>query len=598
VRLSLPLPEDHTTHPTSMLTVSHDGTRIAYFAAGQLYVRNLGETDARPVPGTAERLTVTDPAFSPDGQWLAYVQVVTPSGPYAVKRVPVSGGAPVAVYNAATPAEYPRGLSWPEPDTLLFANQQGVVRLPANGGAAEVLVPQGADESLHSPQLLPGGESVLLTRTQRLAGTVGAYDQGQIVVAAIGGEDRRIVWQGGSAARYVPSGHLLFVQGNALFAIAFDADARAVRGGPVPIVQRLRRPPNSTLTDAANYAVSDAGTLALIPRTDNAADDATPRIETTLTWVDRTGREEPLPVRPDDYTLARISPDGTRIALVIGGALGRVNSPPAIWIYDLRTENLSLLATEPAVNDGPVWSADGRRIFFRAVVLGDGEVVGGNVHSIELETGEIALLAESATGFPITMPWALVPGSDTLAVINAMSVQDVNLATLSLASREFARLLEGAGNQSEPSFSPDGAWVAYSDTPVDGTPEINIRPFPAVSRTRIPVGRGQHPVFSRDGTELFFIDGEGIAVAEVSYEPTLRVGAPRRLLTSASYYWGQYGRAWDLDPSGQRFLMIRTPAAAAAVPTTGDVEPAERPRIDVVVNWLTELAARVPSGDR
>jgi Tol biopolymer transport system component len=199
------------------------------------------------------------------------------------------------------------------------------------------------------------------------------------------------------------------------------------------------------------------------------------------------------------------------------------------------------------------------------------------------------------------MPWALVPGRETLALINAVSLQDANLATLSLGSSPaFARLLEGEGIQSEPSFSPDGAWVVYHDiSAVNAFAEINVRPFPAVSRTRIPVGRGQNPVFSRDGSELFFVDGEGagIAVAAVSYEPTLRIGTPRRLF-SASYRWGNFGRTWDIDPNGQRFLMIRNPGSPVAAAPAAEVDASQRPRIDVVVNWVQELESRVPSGGR
>ena len=72
-------------------------------------------------------------------------------------------------------------------------------------------------------------------------GTQGGLEAAQIVVQSIGGNDRTVVWEGGSAARYLPSGHLVYAQGTALFAIAFDPTTRAVRGGPVPMVQGLRR---------------------------------------------------------------------------------------------------------------------------------------------------------------------------------------------------------------------------------------------------------------------------------------------------------------------------------------------------------------------
>jgi hypothetical protein len=95
-------------------------------------------------------------------------------------------------------------------------------------------------------------------------------------------------------------------------------------------------------------------------------------------------------------------------------------------------------------------------------------------------------------------------------------------------------------------------------------------------------------VFSRDGLELFFFDGQGLSAAPITYDPTIRVGTPSRLFPTAVYFLNAPGRAWDVDPSGERFLMIREPATAE--------RDGEQPtaRIDVVINWLEELKSRVP----
>jgi hypothetical protein len=78
--------------------------------------------------------------------------------------------------------------------------------------------------------------------------------------------------------------------------------------------------------------------------------------------------------------------------------------------------------------------------------------------------------------------------------------------------------------------------------------------------------------------------------APITYEPTLRVGTPRRLFPgSAGYMWAVVGRAWDVEPSGERFLIIRAPGA-----TPTEDEPPQTDRIDVVLNWVEELKSRVP----
>jgi dipeptidyl aminopeptidase/acylaminoacyl peptidase len=405
---------------------------------------------------------------------------------------------------------------------------------------------------------------------------LGGFEAAQVIVQSIGGGDRTVVLEGGSAARYLPTGHLVYAQGTTLFAIPFDPRTRTVRGGPVPMVAALRRSAIG-LSDTAYFDVSESGTLVTVSGSSNAG----ARIETTLTWVGRDGGEEPFPTRPDDYSMARLSPDGEKVALVLGSPLG--DTPAGIWILDRRTENLSQLTADPGGDDGPVWSSDGSRIFFRS---GRGSASG--VYSIEVDTGETTFLASSLPDFPAALPWTMSPDDRTLGLVNATS--DFNIATLSLADGEFAHLLNDAEvHENEPSFSPNGAWIAYEETPGEGATEINIRPFPAVSRTRIPVGRGNSPVFSRDGSELFFFDGEGLSAVPITYEPTLRVGAPRRLFETAGYLLDAPGRAWDVDPSGQRFLMIRAPAAV------GDDSEQPTARIDVVVNWFEELKSRVPA---
>jgi hypothetical protein len=75
----------------------------------------------------------------------------------------------------------------------------------------------------------------------------------------------------------------------------------------------------------------------------------------------------------------------------------------------------------------------------------------------------------------------------------------------------------------------------------------------------------------------------------VTYQPTLRVGPPQKLFESTAYMYSAQGRAWDADPSGKRFLMIRVSDSPAV--GTAPV----RPRIDVVVNWFEELKRRVPT---
>jgi hypothetical protein len=206
------------------------------------------------------------------------------------------------------------------------------------------------------------------------------------------------------------------------------------------------------------------------------------------------------------------------------------------------------------------------------------------MYAIDVDTSATTLVGSSPE-FPGAMPWTVSPGDRTLGLINATG--DFNIATLSLADGEFAHLLnEERMHESEPSLSPNDAWIAYEEGSEDNSArEINIRPFPDVSRRRIPVARGHSVVFSRDGSELFFLSGDSLVAVPITYEPTISVGPPRELFETTGYFLTGPGRSWDVDPSGQRFLMIRT-----ASPTVAGAAP----QIDVVINWFVELESRVP----
>jgi hypothetical protein len=146
----------------------------------------------------------------------------------------------------------------------------------------------------------------------------------------------------------------------------------------------------------------------------------------------------------------------------------------------------------------------------------------------------------------------------------------------------------------EPSLSPAGAWMVYyrTDEP-GGPPEIDIRPFPDVGQQRRPVGAGLNPVFSSDGSELFFLDDGGLSAVSVDYAP-FRVGPPKQLFRGVYWYGGMgpngaFGRAWAVDPKNDRFLMITLPGGGDAAS-----DDQSRPHINVVLNWLEELNERVP----
>ena len=295
-RFDYDLPESHPFRNTGqpVIAVSADGSHFVYNTREELFLRSMGELEARLIPGTEESLT--SPFFSPDGQWVGYWAATG-----QLKKMAVSGGAPVILCEATNPF----GVSWGLDDTILFGQPAGIMRVSANGGIPELVIATEG-EQVHGPQMLPDGESVLFTVTSSTG--VSRWDDAQIVVHSLESGERKVLLEGGSDARYLPTGHLVYAFEDGLFALPFDVDNLEVAGGPVSVVQGVQRAPQG-VTASANYGVSDRGTLIYV------SGSASPLANRTLALVDRNGGVEPLSVPPAVYLSPRLSPDGEKLVV-------------------------------------------------------------------------------------------------------------------------------------------------------------------------------------------------------------------------------------------------------------------------------------------
>ena len=175
--------------------ISPDGTRIVYVANNQLYTRTIDQIEATAVRGTEG--DAAQPFFSPDGEWVGFWT----GG--QLKKVAVSGGAPVNL----CAAHFLFGARWRADGTVIFGlGGTGILRVSAEGGAPEVLVPLDATtgEIAHGPQVLPGDKAVLFT-----VESVGNWDNARIVVHSLESGQTKTLIERGRGARYVNTGHLL-----------------------------------------------------------------------------------------------------------------------------------------------------------------------------------------------------------------------------------------------------------------------------------------------------------------------------------------------------------------------------------------------------
>jgi serine/threonine-protein kinase len=540
------------------VAVSPDGSRIAYISVEQgrptLYVRSLDKLQELRIEGSG---TPRSPFFSPDGASVGFSDGST------IKRISANGGPAVTIASALG---FARGASWGDDDTIVLGTPQGLMRVSIGGGKPAQLTKPGDGEADLFPEILPGGRAVLFTRVPGVARSSNASNAQVAVVDLASGTIRMLA--PGSHARYASSGHLVYGFEGTLRAVPFDVKALTVTGNPVVVVDRVV----TKASGAANFALSQRGTLVY------EAGDVTAGAERTLVWVDRAGREEPLPIAKRSYGYPRVSPDGKRVALDIR------DQENDIWVLDLARGTLQRLTFDPGANRGASWTPDGKRVVFSADREGAESLFWQNADG----SGAPERLTTAQSGKP-EVPYAVTPDGKQV-MYGSPGQPPFDLFTVRLDSERKQTPLLAAPQYSEHNaeVSPDGRWLVYQSDE-SGSNEIYVRRFPTLdSRSQVSNGGGTRPVWSRDGRELFYLkaDGAMVAVPVERSDGTAFVMGAAKALFEGQYFNTLAGRTYDVSPDGKRFLMIKNAAPSS-------VQAA--PQLTVVLSWFEELKRLVPS---
>jgi len=543
-----------------LIDISPDGTQIVYAVNRQLYLRSMSELEARAIPGTETGAGVANPVFSPDGRSIAFWSIADQT----LKKIAVSGGAAVTICRADSLF----GMSWGADGILFGQGTKGILRVSANGGKPEVIVSVKSDEAAHGPQVLPGGQVVLFTLATANTSSAG-WDKARIVVQSLKSGERKTLIEGGSDARYLPTGHIVYALGGVVFAVPFDLPRLEVTKGPVPVVEGVRR--SGGFTGSAQFAVSRTGSLVFIP---GPAGTSSGQLGLGLT--DLKGISEPLRVSPGTYTSPRMSPDGKNVAF--GTDEGKEAN---ISIYDLVGTNLPRRLTFGGRNRFPIWSADGQRVTFQSDFQGDLAIFWQRADGAGI--AERLTKPEQGTSH---VPDSWSPDGKTL-LLDVVKGSSTSLWAFTLQDPKAVPF--GNVQALQPTnavFSPNGRWVAYTSNE-GGTSTVYVQPFPATgAKYQLPTSH--HAVWAPDGKSLFYVPNTGgLAVVSVTTLPTFTFGnpssVPRGFATAAS----ADVRNHDITPDGQRF--IGTTNAGQGPPGASSA-----PQIHVVLNWFEELKTQVP----
>ncbi len=549
----LPEGQQFTNTNRTVVALSPDGSRMVYVANQQLYVRAMDTLDSSPIPGTDENPTA--PFFSPDGQWIGYWSQVDRQ----LKKIALGGGAPVVLTDIGNPYGAPQ---WSADDTIVWSQATGVMRASVNGGTPELLI-AASGEIIILPQILRDGDSVLFH--------VGTSTAGEIAVQSLESGDRKVLFPG-THPRYVPTGHLVYNVDGVLFAVPFDIDSLEATGGPVSLVEGIQTVPTQ-------YAVSDSGSLAYVPA-GSAVNDW------ILALVDLSGLVEPLNVPPNQYRSPSLSPDGRQLAVETTGELGS-----NIWVYDLSETAAIRQLTQSGDNTRPIWTPDGERVTFTSDREGTSSIYWQRADGSSI--AERLTTAEEGTEHS---PESWSPDGRTLSVARATG-DNRGIWTLSLDAgaqlEQFHDLPESLESGSR--FSPDGRWLAYHSGESFIELELYAQPFPATGVIhRITQEGGARPVWSPDGRQLFyrrtFLEAAvapRLMTVDIATDPRFIFSNERTLPIEGFLLVSTQDWDYDITPEGDRFVML------FPVDQTDSAQPTG-PQINVVLNWLEELAERAP----
>jgi eukaryotic-like serine/threonine-protein kinase len=530
--------------------LSPDGAQLAFTARDEkskvmLYVRPLTSLTAQALPGTDDAIY---PFWSADSREIAFFAAGK------LKKINASGGPPQDICDSFSG----RGGTWSRDGVIVFtpSSNQGLFKVSAAGGTPEPASKLNAalgENSHRFPFFLPDGKHfVFWSRTSRAGQSPVLY------VGEAGKLDAKPLMKSDSVAGYA-SGYLLFLRGQTLMAQPFDTRKLELSGEPQPIAERIAINGASV---RAVFSASDTGRL--IYQTGEAS------AGWTLVWRDREGKQTDAIDKAERYVSPTLSPDGTRLAVTIfAGAQGVYD----IWIFDLARQTSTRFTFGPSSHLLPVWSADGKTIFFASNAKGSTHIYakpadGSGVERVVLEDGDVYEGPRTTSADGRYLIYGRRSSNDAGYHIWALP--------LTGEGKPFP-IVQDPFDEDFPALSGDGKWMAYQSNE-SGRKEIYITAFPGGgAKWQVSNNGGSSPKWRRDGKELFFLDGaDTITAVDVNTsEGAPRLG-PAHALFQAVGIQRDFG-PFDVTADGKKFLV-----------NSGNLKEGSDP-LTLVLNWTAEL---------
>src|SRR5271169_740115 len=502
--------------------ISPDGAYLAFTAIVEgktsVWVRPMNSNDARALPDTSDAIF---PFWSPDGRSIGYF------AGNKLKTIEIDGGASQVVCDVTIG----RGGAWGPGGVIVFspAPTAALMQVSASGGTPTPLTK--LDPSIHTshrwPFFLPDGKHYLYLAMHH---DPSKSSNNAVYYASLDGHENRLLIHAQTNAIYA-AGFLLFGRGDQLVAQPFDPAKGTFSGQAQSVSSGVL---NDVTTWHMDASATDGGVLTFANGTSG---------NVQLVWMDRTGKQTGVAVENlQNLQFARLSPQGDRVALMLDSGIND------IWTLDLARGVRTRLTFGPIANTFPVWSPDGKWVAYASMQAGPSTIYRKPADGSGVEE---MLVTDAGGNTLIPSDWSR--DGKTLFYSNGFQTGEQTTWALSLdGDRKPHLVAEHAVNAT---LSPNGRWLAY--TVFSGQSEVYVVAYGAgQGKWQVSPNGGQVPQWSKDGKELYYLDGTQsiVAVPVKDLGNTLEFGAGQTLVSQWTILSTPF---YSVFPDGQKLLMER-----------------------------------------